>query len=273
MAEDPIPSFKKPPLVEVAWSVQFADMSWMTASHAGLFWQRIRDGFPTCEEQAPLPRQEEPEVLLTPRQPAVRFSMKPPLCRQWFISPHKDELVQLQRDRFCFNWRRIQAADAYPRYPHIRDKFARCWRQFREFVAQESGGAPISVDLLEMTYLNHILQGEGWSVPGDIGKVFPSISFRQESRFLHAPGTLACQVVYDLHGPRGRLHVSCQHAVLAEPPQSQLFVLDLTARGKPERTDEEGILEWFAGAHEWIVRGFADLTDQKIQSEFWEREQ
>ena len=99
MAEDPIPSFKKPPLVEVAWSVQFTDMSWMTASHAGLFWQRIRDGFPTCEEQSPLARQEEPEVLLTPRRLPMRISMKPPLCRQWFISPHKDELVQLQRGR------------------------------------------------------------------------------------------------------------------------------------------------------------------------------
>jgi uncharacterized protein (TIGR04255 family) len=181
MVDDAIPSYKKPPLVEVVWSVQFADMPWMTASHAGLFWQRIRGDFPTCEEQAPISRQEEPEALLAPRLPVMRFSMKPTLSRQWFISPHGNELVQLQVDRFCFNWRKVQATDAYPRYPHVREQFARCWRRFSEFVEQE-GRASVNVDLLEMTYLNHILRDEGWSAPGDIGRVFPSISFRQIGR-------------------------------------------------------------------------------------------
>jgi uncharacterized protein (TIGR04255 family) len=271
MADNGIPSYKKPPLVEVVWSVQFADMSWMTASHAGLFWQRIRGDFPTCEEHPPIPRQEEPEDLLAPRPPTMRFSMKPTLGRQWFISPQGNELVQLQPDRFCFNWRKVQGTDAYPRYPHVREQFARCWGRFSEFAEQE-GRASVNVDLLEMTYLNHILRDEGWSAPGEIGRVFPSISFRQDSKFLPAPGTLACQVVYDLHGSGGRLHVSCQHAVLPEPPRREVFALDLTARGKPEKTDEAGVLGWFASAHEWIVRGFADLTDQRIQSEFWERE-
>jgi uncharacterized protein (TIGR04255 family) len=273
MDKKPIPSFKKPPLVEVAWSVQFADMHWMTASHAGMFWERIRSSFPTCQEQPPLPRQDEPEALLAPQRPAVRFSTKPPLCRQWFISTDNSEIVQLQRDRFCFNWRKIQPTDAYPRYGHVREQFVRCWRQFGEFVEREGGGAPVSVDLLEMTYVNHILKGEGWSAPGDIGKVFPSITFQQEPEFLDAPKTLACQVVYDLPGPRSRLHVTCQHVMLQEPPQTEAFAMELAARGKPERADEEGMLAWFDNAHEWIVRGFADLTDKTVQSGFWEREQ
>jgi uncharacterized protein (TIGR04255 family) len=271
MTEGPIPSYKKPPLIEVAWSVQFADLSWMTASHVGLFWQRIRDDFPTCEEQAPLPKQEEPDSLLAPARSSIRFSMRPPLARQWFVSADKDELVQLQQDRFCFNWRKVRATDPYPRYAHLRDQFAKYWRQFGEFLKEE-GDTTASIELLEMTYLNHILQGEGWAAPGDIGKVFPSISFKEESKFLRAPGTLACMLVYDLSGSQGRLHVSCQHAMLQEPPGREAFVLDLTARGKPKQTGEEGLLDWFANAHEWIVRSFADLTDAKVQSEFWERE-
>jgi uncharacterized protein (TIGR04255 family) len=271
MAEGPIPSYKKPPLIEVAWSVQFAELSWMTASHVGLFWQRIRDDFPTCEEYAPLPKQEEPDSLLAPARQAMRFFTKPPLARQWFVSKDKGELVQLQRDRFCFNWRKVGATDPYPRYSHLRHQFAKYWRQFGEFLKEE-GDTTASIDLLEMTYLNHILQGEGWSVPGDIGKVFPSISFKEESTFLRAPGTLACKLVYDLCGSQGRLHVSCQHAMLQDSPGREVFVLDLTARGKPEQTGEEGILDWFANAHEWIVRSFADLTDAQVQSGFWERE-
>lgn len=272
MAEEPIPSYNKPPLVEVAWSVQFADLSWMTASHTGLFWQRIRDDFPACEEHGPLPKQQELDSLLAPARREMRFFKKPPLGRQWFISGDKDELVQLQRDRFCFNWRKVQDTDVYPRYSHLRGQFTKYWHEFGEFLKQE-GGAPASIDLLEMTYLNHIIKGQGWSVPGDIGKVFPSISFTEESEFLRSPGTLACKLVYDLHGPRGRLHVSCQHAMLQEPAEREAFVLELTARGKPEETSDEGLLDWFGNAHEWIVRGFADLTAGKVQSEFWEREQ
>jgi len=272
MGELPIPSFKKPPLVEVAWSVQFADLSWMTASHAGLFWQAIRDEFPTCQEQPPLPKRKEPDSLLAPTRPAMRFSTKPPMARQWFVSAKRDELIQLQQDRFCFNWRRVQTTDAYPRYSHVRDRFTKCWRKFQEFLKSE-GDVDANVDLLEMTYLNHILKGEGWETPGDIGNVFPSISFQKESNFLCDPGSLACNLVYDLKGSHGRLHVSCQHAMLDEPEGKEAFALELTARGRPEQTSEDGLLGWFANAHEWIVRGFADLTNANVQSEFWEREQ
>ena len=271
MAERPIPSYKKPPVVEVVWSVQFAELPWLTAAHTGLFWQQILEQYPRCEEHPPIEKKDEPERLLQPRRITAELRIKPPLCRQWFVSESGNEIVQLQSDRFCFNWRRVRPADMYPRYAHIREQFFTRWRGFCDFAQKTSGEAP-RVDLLEMTYVNHIPREEGWSEASEIGKVFPSVSFRRDSEFLPAPATLGCSIVFDLQGEKGRLYVVCHHAKQMEPEERDVFRLEFTARGKPEQTDHEGMLAWFADAREWIVRGFADLTDRQMQADQWERE-
>jgi len=267
-----VPSYKRPPVVEVVWSVQFAKLPWLTAAHTGLFWQLIRDAYPICEEQAPLERRDEPEALLQPPRVIAEFFAKPPLCRQWFISANGNDLVQLQADRFCINWRKVKADDSYPRFDYMHRQFTSRWKQFCEFCQAQGEELP-HVDMLEMTYVNHIFKEEGWSTPGDIGKVFPAISFHEDSVFLPPPATLASNMIFDLEGAGGRLYVSCGHAKLLEATQRELFRLDLVARGRPKQPDSEAILRWFQQAREWIVRGFADLTNPDIQVKEWGREQ
>jgi len=271
MAKKPVPSYKKPPVVEVVWSVQFAKLPWLTAAHTGLYWKLIRDSYPKCEEQAPIERKDEPEELLQAPKVFAEFLPKPPLCRQWFVSKSGNEIVQLQPDRFCVNWRKVKADDSYPRYEYMRDLFASQWQQFCEFTQAEGGGLP-QVDVLEMTYVNHIFKEEGWSAPGDIGKVFPAISFQRKSDFLPLPASLGTNMIFDIKQARGRLHVSCRHAKLLEGEKRELFLLELVARGRPERTEPEGLLLWFSEAREWIVRGFTDLTNPDIQNKGWRRE-
>jgi len=272
MDKAPIPSYKAPPVVEVVWSVQFAKLSWLTAAHTGLFWDIIRANYPVVEEQPPIERKEEPKELLQPRQVAAELLTRPPLCRQWFISAKGNDLVQLQPDRFCVNWRKQKDEDSYPRYEYLREQFNTRWRQFSDFAMREGGEGP-HVDLLEMTYVNHIFKEEGWATPQEIGKVFPAISFHEESDFLPPPATLGANIVFDIRGQGGRLHVTCRHAKLLQDKPRELFRLEFVARGRPEQTDTEGLLDWFAEAREWIVRGFADLTNKDIQSTQWGREQ
>ena len=272
MAHTAVPSYKKPPVVEVVWSAQFLPLPWLTAAHTGLFWETIRADYPDCEEQPPVERQDESEELLRPAQFQTVFFQKPPLCRQWFISKSGTDLVQLQQDRFCFNWRRVKADDYYPRYDYMRSQFTDRWKQFCGFAKSQSGELP-TVDLLEMTYVNHIFKGDGWDVPGEIGKIFPAISFHGKADFLTLPASLSATMVFDVKGTHGRLHVSCRHARLIQEDQRELFRLELVARGRPEKADSEGILEWFAEGRQWIVRGFADLTNIEIQKSIWGREQ
>ncbi len=272
MTEEPIPSYANPPVIEVVWSVQFAPLPWLTAAHTGLFWNAIRADYPVCEEQPPIERQEEPESLLQPRQLVAEISQKPPLCRQWFKSSAGNDLVQLQKDRFCVNWRKVKPTDKYPRYAYVKEQFTKQWQQFCNFTQAEGDDIP-HVELLEMTYINHIFREEGWSSPGDIGKVFPAISFHEKpKRFLPPPATLGSNIVFDIDWPRGRLHVTCRHARLLES-EKELFQINLIARGKPESETLEDMLAWFAKGREWIVRGFADLTNDEMQARQWGREQ
>ncbi|HUE08033.1 MAG TPA: hypothetical protein VMP41_11445, partial [Acidimicrobiales bacterium] len=49
-----------------------------------------------------------------------------------------------------------------------------------------------------------------------------------------------------------------------------VIALTLLARGAPRTTDATGVVEFLRLGHEWIVRGFADLTTAAMHDE-WER--
>jgi len=48
--------------------------------------------------------------------------------------------------------------------------------------------------------------------------------------------------------------------------------LELTAKGLGEEKTNEAIRSWFDLAHEWIVRGFTELTEEEVQKTIWKRE-
>jgi len=53
--------------------------------------------------------------------------------------------------------------------------------------------------------------------------------------------------------------------------QVPVLILELKVLGIDNSAKKEGIRNWFNLSHEWIVRGFADLTTPEIH-ELWERE-
>jgi len=237
----------------------------------GLFWAIIKNDYPHCEQQPPLPREEEPEDIRKPTRPLMRFFTKPPIPRQWFVSADRSEILQLQADRFCVNWRTVGPGSRYPRYEHLRNQFQRRWTQFVAFA--QAQGSPPTPDLCEMTYVNDIPRNQGWSHPSEIGAIFPAVSFNARPGFLPRPASLGFEVIFEIDGQHGRLRVSCGHARKTEPEEQEVFRLNIMARGKPKETDPDGLLTWFKNAREWIVRGFTDMTEPRIQKEIWKRVQ
>jgi hypothetical protein len=65
--------------------------------------------------------------------------------------------------------------------------------------------------------------------------------------------------------PVGRLHVSIQPG-WRKPDNAPLFVLELTARGAPVGASIEGAGLFFDVGHEWIVRGFKDITTSAMHN-------
>lgn len=272
MDEQAIPSFKNPPVIEVVWSVQFAELSWLGSPDTGVFWSSIKNRYPRCEEAPPIGHITEGEHVFSSPPEGPRMIIGPaPLNRQWFVSESDTELIQLQRDRLCYNWRQRGAADVYPRYPHMKAKFEESWEAFLAFV-KDTGHESPTVDQCEMTYINYLPCDLALSSPGDVAKIVPFFAWPKGTKFLPVPRSLGCKLVFDLNGPQGRLHASLKHGRRMDESESELFILDLTARGLPSATDASGLRQWFGEAREWIVRGFADLTSAEMH-ELWGREQ
>ena len=107
----PLPDFERPPVIEVALSVQFKRLEALRSAHLGLLWAKFRpEGFPRTEDHAPLePAFErfDPNLLRTQLGIEVRASDLPPLPRVWFLNEAGSELIQIQRDRFVHNWRKV----------------------------------------------------------------------------------------------------------------------------------------------------------------------
>ena len=103
--------YKKPPVIEVLCGIVFETIRSFKAHHLGLFWQKVRDKFLVCEHAPRL------EVAFE------SLDLANYLPRVWFISEEQNMLIQLQDDRFLFNWRRMQQREAYPRYSTIIEAF------------------------------------------------------------------------------------------------------------------------------------------------------
>ena len=49
-----LPSYKVPPVIEVVCGINFKSIEQFKAPHFGLFWQKVRDEFPTLKHATPL---------------------------------------------------------------------------------------------------------------------------------------------------------------------------------------------------------------------------
>lgn len=262
----PLPSYENPPLEEVVCGIQFESLKQFTSARAGLFWNAIRDRYPQNEDQPPLPHQKElPEPQPTPEN---QFFQMPFTPRSWFLSADKTQLVQLQRDRFVRNWRRVNGNEEYPRFPTLIGDFKRDWLAFDEYVKTEQLGE-IKIDQCELTYINHIDKGEGWNSFAEIGKVFNFIQPTSRSGLLIEPETLSWAGAYKLPDGRGRLSVEMNPAFRGRDLKMVLSLI-IRARGAPLGESTEEAFSWLELAHEWVVKSFDDLTDPEMHK-LWKK--
>jgi uncharacterized protein (TIGR04255 family) len=259
--------FENPPVVETVLSVQFERLSAMRAVHFGLFWRKIRqDRFPKSEERPAL----EPVVELfsdpKPRDVRMRFEAQNTLAlpRLWLLNAAGTEMIQLQNDRFIKNWRKVAEKDIYPHYePVIRPAFAQDFQEFQSFAAEEKL-SEIKVNQCEVTYVNHIVSGEGWEKLDEIDRIFTFWKQPPTERPPGLPSDLRFRARFPIQGdnghPIGRLHVEVQPA-LHTSDNRPMYVMNLTARG------QQGTgLDFFDVGRQWIVKSFENLTTARMHA-------
>ncbi|MGD8453158.1 MAG: TIGR04255 family protein [Phycisphaerae bacterium] len=260
--------FERPPVIEVVCGVLFKPLESMLAPHLGVLWERFKATYPTCQEVPPL----APAIERFDDSAGVEFTIsdKPPLPRVWFVHESETGIIQVQRDRFLHNWKKVHPEDEYPRYTNVIELFREHLSTFDLFVTEvESAGVePLQY---ELTYVNHILQGEGFDSLGRIGSVLPDFAWRTaDERFLPTPERVSWRTSFTLPDKAGRLHATIRNGVRNED-EKPLLLLELTARGFGKDGSRAEMWKWFDLGHEWIVRAFADLTDAGVQRDVWKR--
>lgn len=264
-----LPVFKKAPVTEVALSIEFLSLSKWDLSSALLFGAILKDDFSKIEIKPPVPSeiekfgdefwQHNPMQIEVLDQNNQRF---------WFISNPGNWLLQVQKDRFVLNWRKVSGEEEYPRYEVIRKRFSDELDRFFKFVKDNSLGET-KVTQCEVTYVNDIASSDYWSSIIEATQLFTTLSNNQEAKFLRDVETLAISGSYKMGDDAGRLRFAINHA-LRNSDKQEVFKMNLVARGRPDNSDNDAILKWMDIGREWIVRGFEDLTTKKAHK-LWEK--
>ena len=268
-ARPQLPDFTNPPVIEVALSVAFQPLDGYTTAHSGLFWHRVADRFPRAQQQPPLTIPAEHESTKPPDEvPAeAPFQLLDlPQPRIWLVTEDDSELIQLQGDTFAQNWRKSRPEQPYPRYEHVLKRFEDGFRSFATFTEEQQLGSPKPLRC-EVTYVNHVLSGDVWQDFSELHKVLSACSSLKGTTFLPEPDESRFSAKFSMRDRNGqfvgRLTVSAKPA-FRRSDKHPLFILTLTARGKPVGTGAEGVLTFFDIGREWIVQGFADLTTRDM---------
>lgn len=271
MPLSPLPEYDAPPVSEVLLSVEFLPLENWRSPHAGRYWTKISREYPKVEEAPALPSQIEKfgaELQQLQMSPRVQL-MNPNALRFWFIGDQETRLIQVQRDRFIINWRKVTGDEAYPRYEkEMRERFLREWLQFQEFVKESDLGQP-DVQQCEVTYVNFIPHGEGWKTFSAALTIFSHWSELGSDGFLPEPEFVNINAAFLMPDEKGRLHFSLQRAI-RQVDKAEGIQIQLTARGRPASGSDEDILSWIDFGREWVVRGFTDLTSRSAH-DLWKR--
>jgi len=270
-----LPNFDNPPVTEVALSLQFDPLPGLQIHHFGLLWERYRDRFPKVESHPPIDRAIEVFQREPLMQPAVSFELLNQLMtpRVWFVSESGAELVQIQRDRFIVNWRRVNAGDKYPHYEHIREMMEQQFSLFAAFVTEHKLG-DFAFNQCEVTYINQIDTCRVWDRHAQVGHVLNVLAPEFKEENLPSPELFRFSAQYLMgpsDGPTGRLHLLFQPAFRVSD-KKPTFAMNLTARGKPQGDGFAGALKFLDEGRSNIVRGFRSLTTPEMHKEWGLRE-
>ena len=266
VSTESFPDYDKPPLTEVVCGILFQDLESFLTPHVGLLWEKFKLDYPYCEEVAPLaPAIEKFSESLDNIE--LTFSDIPPLPRVWFINENGNGIIQIQRDRFLHNWKKINSEDVYPKYSTVIKKFRQHILEF-EFFLKEIELEPFLPLQYELTYVNHIFQGDGWKNVEDVGKIFPNFSWHFNSNKLLEVEGINWRTVLALPDKSGRLYVTIRNGIRQEDEQP-VFIFELTARGIGRYNSRDAMWEWFDLAHKFLVQSFAELTSKEVQKNAW----
>lgn len=246
--------FRRPPLVEVSFGVQFKRLPNLRSGHFGLFWSMLIGDFPEASDQVPIGLQDGIEGVW-------------PLPRVWLVHKDKALLLQLQNDRFHLNWRRLQKDAEYPRFKVIAPLFQRYWEQWTIFLA-ENGVGSVEPVTCELSYVNHLELAPKQTVH-DAASLLKPLSAIGAASALPPPDALSWQNLYNLEGRTLTADLKTLLSKTSTEKRLQFELKCQSALGQIHKGDD--VVRWMESANDTIVSSFVNLTSERAQRELWKR--
>ena len=242
------PSFSAPPIVEVSFGLQFKELPDFKSVHFGQLWQSMfKDSFPQVEDTAPVPSSEEL---------GMQLMTLPPLRRVFLKSSDGSELIQLQNNRFFFNWRKSDTQE-YPRFSVLFPKFRSLLALFADFVKTSALGA-LEPHRFELAYVNYI-DVPDHNFASALEENIKLLKWTDiQSTHLAPPNTATGSWQFDLPRNIGQMSASLNH--IRDNRAKSYIAFILACASTSAKLDE--LEEWFHIAHEAIVFGFDELTTE-----------
>jgi uncharacterized protein (TIGR04255 family) len=241
--------FAKAPLSEVVCGVEF-DAPSFASVHFGLYWSSIQDRFP------------DPPIDQRPLKPKPNLD-KPELRRVWFESRDREQMIQLEDDRFYFNWRRISNESDYPHFDTLYSQFSKEWSGFQEWWT-ELDNLPVSPKSYELSYINQIDASLGWKSVSDTFNIFSFIDLPVDNSSSLKLEAQAHILSFALPDNKGRLVIHAGDGQRRDD-LSNVLVLRITAQSLNTDTP---MCEWFEVAHDSIIETFLQILS-KTTKERW----
>lgn len=261
MAAQRAVDYKKPPVVETAFALVFAPIKGWNLLHFGLLWQRYRAAYPNPEVKLPTGNIEPADLIptLTPD-----FDLRALPLRCWFVDETKHQLLQVQRNFFIRNWRKIEDSNTYVHYDEIRPLFAKDWDIFKRFLADERLELP-QIFHTEVTYVNHLIRGLDWENPSDIQHIFPYWERPLSSKFDMELSSFTTGANLP---EKGRIEIKLEPA-LRSTDGKQILQLTITVIQVPKSSNDMDLLAALDSGHDVLVNQFRDIISDDVQKR-WE---
>ena len=268
--------FESPPVTEVVLGVQFNSLDRFLSPHLGAVWSEFKQEFPIVEEHPYLPPVFEtfgmPASFMIP---SMNFQIvtRPEMLRVHFLNRQQTELLQVQRDRFLHNWRKVGSGDDYPRFERMIETFKSGFRKFIAIVDREKLG-PVVPNQCEVDYFNQIPIPDGETIWSQLALTFPDRAGNATIEGLGAPEDARFALRYVV--PAADASALGRVTIAAEPARRAdgvtIIQFTLTARGKPATADISGVLDFLKNGRVLLNRAFKKLTSPEMQKR-WGKKQ
>ena len=262
--------FEHPPISEIALSVHFEQLNGLLSPHLGVIWEEFKnDQFMQIIEQPPV----QPIIEKFPNLPGgearLNVSNIPVLPRIWFIENSNNRILQVQRDRFTFNWRKIDSEQQYPGFSSIFEEFEGFYNRFCHTLTSLGVGSVKPLQY-ELTYIDQLIEGVGWHTLDDLEQIYNIFLGSQESSsFWSGVEFMNLRTSFPVQDLHGRLHFGIISG-MNHPEQKRMLQTDFIARGFPENA-EYPMGAWFNLAHDQILDKFFSVFTEDIQTRIWGR--